>query len=326
MRISMRRISAALLVPLLAALALAGCGSSASSKPSDPNAAVSVSGLFGKTPTVKIPAQKASAKLAISTPIKGSGQVLSSSDDVLANLAIYVWSGKTHKLLDSTFTTIPQILPAKVGLTGLATAVQGKKVGSRILAVVPPKYGYGTQGNSQLGVKGTDTTVWVIDLIKTFSPTASASGQNVSSGGGALPSVKATAGSAPVITIPKGAPPKKLTVTTLIKGPGPKLTAGETVVAQYVAVNYRTKKVFNTTWPSAASTGTPFTFTLAGTDVIPGFIKGLTGVPVGSRVMLTIPPAEGYGKAGQSSVGIKGTDTLVFVVDVLAGLPPAAAQ
>jgi peptidylprolyl isomerase len=321
----MRRISAALLVPLLAALALAGCGSS-SAKPSDPNAAVSVSGLFGKTPDVKIPSQKASAKLAISTPIKGSGQVLSSSDDVLANLAIYVWSGKTHKLLDSTFTTIPQILPAKVGLTGLATAVQGKKVGSRILAVVPPKYGYGTQGNSQLGVKGTDTTVWVIDLIKPFSPTASASGQNVSSGGGALPSVKVTAGSAPVITIPKTAPPKTLTVKTLIKGSGPKLTAGETVVAQYVAMNYRTKKVFNTTWPSASSTGTPFTFALAGKNVIPGFITGLTGVPVGSRVMLVIPPAEGYGKTGQSSVGIKGTDTLVFVVDVLAGLPAAAAQ
>jgi peptidylprolyl isomerase len=320
----MRRISAALLVPLLAALALAGCGSS-SAKPSDPNAAVSVSGTFGKAPNVKIPTQKASTKLAITTPIQGTGQVLPSGDDVLANLAIYVWSGKTHKLLDSTFTSTPQILPAQVGLKGLAQAVQGKKVGSRILAVVPPKDGYGTQGNSQLGVKGTDTTVWVIDLIKTFSPTASAAGQNVSSGGGALPSVKATAGSAPVITIPKSAPPKKLTVKTLIKGSGPKLTTGQTVVAQYVAVIYRTKKVFNTTWPTSASPGTPFTFTLAGTNVIPGFIKGLTGVPVGSRVMLVIPPADGYGKAGQSSVGIKGTDTLVFVVDVLAARPAGAA-
>jgi peptidylprolyl isomerase len=30
-----------------------------------------------------------------------------------------------------------------------------------------------------------------------------------------------------------------------------------------------------------------------------------------------IPPKEGYGSAGNSQVGIKGTDTLVFVVDVL---------
>jgi peptidylprolyl isomerase len=33
--------------------------------------------------------------------------------------------------------------------------------------------------------------------------------------------------------------------------------------------------------------------------------------------MLVIPPADGFGKSGNSQVGIKGTDTLVFVVDIL---------
>ena len=36
--------------------------------------------------------------------------------------------------------------------------------------------------------------------------------------------------------------------------------------------------------------------------------------------MLSIPPAEGYGSAGQSAAGIKGTDTLVFVVDIIDAL------
>jgi FKBP-type peptidyl-prolyl cis-trans isomerase len=319
----MRRTAAALIVPLLATLALVGCGSSSSS-PSDPNASVTASGAFGKAPTVKIPKKDASTKLAVSTPIKGTGPVVSSSEDVLANLAIYVWSGKTNKLLESTFTSIPQMLPAKIGLTGLADALKGKTIGSRIVAVLPPKYGYGTSGNSELGVTGKDTTVWVIDLIKPFSPTASASGKSVSSGGGDLPSVKATAGAAPVITIPKNSPPSKLIAKTLVQGTGPALTSGETVVAQYVAVNWRTKKVFNTTWPSSSSAGTPFSFTLGGTGVIPGFIKGLTGVKVGSRVMLIIPPVDGYGKTGQSSVGIKGTDTLVFVVDIIDAFKPAS--
>jgi peptidylprolyl isomerase len=35
--------------------------------------------------------------------------------------------------------------------------------------------------------------------------------------------------------------------------------------------------------------------------------------------MLIVPPADAYGKSGQPSAGIKGTDTLVFVVDVLDG-------
>ncbi|HEX5288110.1 MAG TPA: FKBP-type peptidyl-prolyl cis-trans isomerase [Streptosporangiaceae bacterium] len=318
----MRRISAALLVPLLAGLALVGCGSSSSSS-SDPNAGVSVSGAFGKAPVVKIPASKAGAKLDVTTAIKGTGAVVPSGDNVLANLAIYKWSGKTHKLLESTFTAFPAVVPAEIGLKGLASAIKGQKVGTRILAVLPPKYGYGTTGNTNLGVTKSDTTVWVIDLIKPFAPTASATGKTVSSGGGALPAVKqAGAGTAPVITVPKGAtPPKALTVKTLIQGTGPVIGSKDTVVAQYVASIWRTGAVFNTTWPSSSSAGLPFSFAMGSNGVIPGFQKGLTGVKVGSRVMITIPPSLGYGSAGQSSVGIKGTDTLVFVVDVLASVP-----
>ena len=213
------------------------------------------------------------------------------------------------------------MLPANIGLTGLAKAIKGQTMGSRVLAVLPPKYGYGTSGNSQLGVSGKDTTVWVLDLIKSFTPTASATGKQVSGGGGSLPSVKAATGAAPTITIPKNTPPSKLITKTLIQGTGPKLASNQTVVAQYVAVNWRTKQVFNTTWPSSTSAGTPFSFALNAADVVPGFVKGLTGVPVGSRVMLVIPPSEGYGKTGNSQAGIKGTDTLVFVVDILAQVP-----
>jgi FKBP-type peptidyl-prolyl cis-trans isomerase len=314
----MRRISAALLVPLVAGLALVGCGSSA---PPDPNSSVSVSGAFGKAPVVKIPASAASTKLAVSTAIKGTGTVVPSGDNVLANLAIYKWSGKTHKLLESTFTAFPAVVPAEIGLKGLTAAIKGQKIGSRILAVLPPKYGYGTTGNTNLGVTKTDTTVWVIDLIKPFAPTASATGTTVSSGGGALPTVKQTAGAAPVITVPKTAAPTALVTKTLIQGTGPVVTAKQTVVAQYVASIWRTGAVFNSTWPSSSSAWLPFSFVMGGNGVIPGFQKGLTGVRVGSRVMIVIPPSLGYGKAGQSSVGIKGTDTLVFVVDVLAAVP-----
>jgi FKBP-type peptidyl-prolyl cis-trans isomerase len=314
----MRRISAALLVPLVAGLALVGCGSSA---PADPNAAVSVSGSFGKAPVVKIPSSAASGKLAVSTAIKGTGAAVPSGDNVLANLAIYKWSGKTHKLLESTFTAFPAVVPAEIGLKGLASAIKGQKIGSRILAVLPPKYGYGTTGNTNLGVTKTDTTVWVIDLIKPFAPTASATGTTVSSGGGTLPTVKQAAGVAPVITIPKTAAPKALVTKTLIQGTGPVVTSKQTVVAQYVASIWRTGAVFNSTWPSSSSAGLPFSFVMGGSGVIPGFQQGLTGAKVGSRVMIVIPPKLGYGSAGQSSVGIKGTDSLVFVVDVLAAVP-----
>jgi peptidylprolyl isomerase len=37
-------------------------------------------------------------------------------------------------------------------------------------------------------------------------------------------------------------------------------------------------------------------------------------------VLLVVPPAQGYGSAGSSAAGIKGTDTLVFVVDIIAAV------
>jgi FKBP-type peptidyl-prolyl cis-trans isomerase len=316
----MRRIAAALLVSLTAAAALAGCGSSSSGSP---NASVTVSGAFGKAPTVTIPAQQASSDLRIKTEIKGNGPALTSGDSILGNFAIYNWSGKTHKLLDSTFTSSPQVLPAQLTLPGLVKAVKGQKMGSRVLAVLPPKYAYGAHGNANIGIKGTDTTVWVIDLIKAFGPTAAASGTHVSNGGGSLPKISGAAGAAPTITIPKSPAPRKLVVKTLTKGTGAPLVNGQTVVAQVVGSIWRTSKVFYSTWPTATAPSAPFAFQLGG-QVIPGWNKGLIGVPVGSRVMLVIPPADGYGKTGNSQAGIKGTDTLVFVIDILDSVPANA--
>jgi peptidylprolyl isomerase len=111
---------------------------------------------------------------------------------------------------------------------------------------------------------------------------------------------------------------------TLIKGSGPKVAKGDFVVAQYIGYNWRTKKAFNSSWAS----GTPFGFVIAGAkeQVIPGWDKGLVGQTAGSRVLLSIPPGDGYGKAGSPQVGIKGTDTLVFVVDIIDAIHPSTGS
>lgn len=322
----MRRIAAALLVPLAVCAALAGCGTSKAPAAADPNTAVKVSGGFDKAPNVSIPAKKAGSKLFISTPIKGTGAVLASGNSALANVALYKWSGTTHTLVDSTFTSGPQIIPAQMGLVGLTDALKGARLGSRTVAVLPPKYGYGSSGQSSLHISGTDTVVWVIDLLQQYTATQSASGTQVSTGGGKLPSVTAKTGQAPVVSVPKKTtPPKKLSVTTLIKGSGPALAKGETVVTQYVGVNWRTDKVFGASWPSSQNAaGQLLSFQVGGTQMLPGLSDALSGVPVGSRVMVVIPPALGYGPAGgQASAGIKKNDTLVFIVDVIGSQPAA---
>jgi peptidylprolyl isomerase len=316
----MRRIAVLSALPLLAAAAaLAGCGSSS---PSSSAQAVAVSGTFGKAPAVSIPAQKAAAKLTVKTLVHGSGQALGRTDAFVGNYAIYLWSGTSHKLLQSTFKAggKPTLFSGTL-LPGLETALIGQKMGSRVLAVIPPKDGFGTRGDAQAGIKGTDTLVFVVDMLKDFSGNASASGQQVSQGGGKLPTVTAATGSAPTIKMPSGQPPANLTTKTLIKGTGPTVAAGDTVVVQYVGALWRNGYQFDSSWKRSQ----PFGFTIGASpsQVILGWDKGLVGQTVGSRVMLVIPPADGYGKNGSPQAHIKGTDTLVFAVDILGAFGTA---
>ena len=89
--------------------------------------------------------------------------------------------------------------------------------------VVPPKDGYGKKGNPQAGIKGTDSLVFVVDVIASY-PKAGAAPKNtpVTDLPTDLPKVTGESGAQPTITVPAGTtPPKEPTVTVLAKGTGP---------------------------------------------------------------------------------------------------------
>jgi len=315
----MRRFLGLIVIPVLASLVLAGCGGSPNAVPTstptvNANAKVTVTGAFGATPTVNIPKLAANKTLTVKTVIQGTGPVLTKTDSLVANFVLYFWTGKSAALKANTFVTNPAIVGGQM-IPGLEDALVGQKVGSRVLAIIPPALGYGTSGDSQLGVSGNTTLVFIIDVIKSYTADSSATGTTVSSGGNGLPTISATPGKAPVATIPTGQQPTTLEVKTLIKGTGPALAKGEYVIAQYVGYIWRTKKLFGSSWTSGMPFG--FIFQDATPQVISGWDTGLAGQTVGSRVLLVIPPKDGYGSSGASQAGIKGTDVLVYVVDIL---------
>ena len=130
----------------------------------------------------------------------------------------------------------------------------------------------------------------------------------------------------PTVTLPASQPPKQLTEQTLVAGSGTPVAAGDIVVTNYVGEIWPTKagsapKVFD----SSFSRGAPTPFVIGTGTVIPGFDKTLVGKRMGTRMLLSIPPADGYGSSGNSQAGISGTDTLVFVVDLLADYKPNAS-
>jgi peptidylprolyl isomerase len=85
---------------------------------------------------------------------------------------------------------------------------------------------------------------------------------------------------------------------------------GANVTVHYTGVNWNTGVIFDSSW----TRGEPTTFNTR--QVIGGFTAALEGQTVGSQVLVVIPPDQGYGAAG-SPPDIGGTDTIVFVVDIL---------
>ena len=103
-------------------------------------------------------------------------------------------------------------------------------------------------------------------------------------------------------------PNDKLRVTTLIEGEGPATEKGQTLYVNYLGQVYDGKAPFDASYER----GEPLDFELGAGGVVKGWDQGLKGVPVGSRVILAVPPELGYGEEGNKDAGIKGTDTLVL--------------
>lgn len=200
----------------------------------------------------------------------------------------------------------------------LDRALVGHTVGSRLIVEVPPADGFGKQGNEQLGVAPTDSMLFVLDVVTSVPKGAAPSGAEQKLADKNLPKVEAgKPGEAPKVTVPKAGAPDKLVIKPLIQGNGAALTAGQTAITNYQGQIWKTGKVFDSSWQKGAVA--PFPVKEGAT--VPGFYKGLLGQKIGSRVMLVLPPKEGYGKGGQPQAGIKGDDTLVFIVDILGVLP-----
>jgi FKBP-type peptidyl-prolyl cis-trans isomerase len=275
---------------------------------------IAVSGAFGTKPTVTIPAMKPPATLKVHQLISGHGTRVAKGELAVADITAYTWTGTTTKKNSALSTGKPQPLAVGSTLSGLDKGLEGSRVGSRLLLTIPPKDGFGAQGNTQIKVTGKDTLLLVVDVVGAYKKTAGAHGTPEAVNGTGLPTVGTSApATAPPVHLPATSPPTTLQVQTLIQGSGPVVKKNKLLIAQYEGLIWRTGKVFDSSWKR----GVPAGFEIGSGAVIKGWDTGLVGKRIGSRVLLVVPPAEGYGAQGSSQAGIKGTDTLVFVVDIL---------
>jgi peptidylprolyl isomerase len=313
------------------AVLAASCGqggadpaTSTSASPTTPgaasDAAATVSADLDKVDVAVVPGT--SAKLTLpSTPFvaapgyrvvkEGDGAPLVADNTVVAD--VLVVNGRDGKELESSYAAGKS--PAALGLgdasllPGIKTSLVGRRVGSQVLVAVPA-----ATANQSVNITANDTLLFLFVLKEARTPLKQAEGAAVPPKAG-LPTVVmgATSKDPAVITVPKADPPTATVAQPLIIGAGAKVVAGQKARVAYTGVTWRDpSKPFDYSGKQASGYAE---FRVGVGELIKAWDKHIVGQTIGSRLLLIVPPAEGYGEKGSGE--IKGTDTLVFVIDVL---------
>lgn len=278
--------------------------------------AVSVSGDFDVEPTVEFESPLSVDRTERTVVIEGEGDVKAEQGDtVIASYTVY--NGTTGEQVDSTGfgeegESVGFIVDEGQFLPGIVRALNCSVEGDRVVAVVPPADAFGENGLADLEIGAEDAMVFVIDVKEvTEAVDASADMKTVEPDAAGMPTVEFGDDGAPVVTFPEGDAPGSLQLAILKQGNGDVVKEGDTVELNYTGINWTTGESFDSSWErgEAASFATD--------AVIPGFGSALVGQAVGTQLVVVIPAEYGYGSNGNANAGIGGTDTIVFVVEIL---------
>lgn len=270
-------------------------------------------GGIGEKPTLTFPDSGPPPSLQRQILVEGTGPLTTASDWLITNYLGQVWGGEVFdNSYDRGSTSAFQIGVGAV-VSGWDVGLVGVPVGSRVLLSLPPADGYGSAGNDGAGIGGTDTIVFVVDIIDAVGPDSGGQTDAVpapppSDG----PQATGELGQAPEVTVPAGTPePTAPVVTVLATGTGEPVHNGQ-ILVQFKAVTW-TGESAGSTWPSdpTAAAGGGGT----GPQQLPvtanGPFAGLVDVPLGSRVLVQVPPQQNP-QTGQQSPAI------AAVLDLLA--------
>ncbi len=274
---------------------------------------VTVSGDFGKEPKVEVDAPITVDKTQSEVVTLGDGKTVTEGSP--ASLHLQVVNGTSGDKAVGTYdqgTPLSGTMADGQIFPAVLDAVVDKPVGSRILVASTPDEAFGPQGAQQYGIKAEDPVLFVIDIMSV--PLDGPEGEQADVPGDLPTIVEDEQGDVTEFTFEDAPanPSDELQVIPVIEGEGEPVEAGDSVTFDYLGQIYGTDKIFDESYSSA-----PRTFTVGTGGLIKGWDEGLIGVKAGSRVMIIAPPEFGYGKSGNPQAEIKGTDTLVFVIDVL---------
>ncbi|MBX9471133.1 FKBP-type peptidyl-prolyl cis-trans isomerase [Microcella sp.] len=278
--------------------------------------AINVDGAFGSVPTIDFEGPLTAEATQRTVLEQGEGDAVVSGDIALIEYSVF--NGETGDELATTgfAGTNAERFPVDTEspqLVGFSLLIECATPGTRLAGVIPPVDGFGEQGVPELGLTGSESLVFVIDVVSIVPPPLErAEGESQEAPEG-FPTVELAENGAPTITLPDSEPFTEFDLAVLILGDGPVVEDGQTVTVQYTGMNWNTGEIFDSSWERGAPTDFPTS------GVIQGFRDALVGQTVGSQIIAIIPPDLGYGPSGGTPDGSIGPDdVIVFVVDILA--------
>jgi peptidylprolyl isomerase len=306
-----------LLLALMLGIALAACGGDSAEPEGETSGggssleAIAIDGDLGSDPEVTWDGELSAGDVESKVITEGDGAEVESGDQVFAH--IWIGNGTTQEKAYSTYDgSQPQLLTVdEKSLSPLfLEGVEGQTIGSRVALSAAAETAFGPQGNTSLGIGNKDSILTVIDIVSAIGEGAEGAETKAP---GWVPGFQGDA-AAPTgfdfAGVPE--PTGKLQQATLIQGEGPVVEQGQTIAVDYLGQVFEADKPFDESY-----TANPASFAIGTGGVIEGWDQALVGKNVGSRVVMAIPPDLGYGKEGNKQAGIKGSDTLYFVVDIL---------
>ncbi|WP_300264709.1 FKBP-type peptidyl-prolyl cis-trans isomerase [Microbacterium sp.] len=123
-------------------------------------------------PSIEIPDAEAPTEVQISVLKEGDGILVEAGDTSLLQYHGVSWDdGETF---DSSWENgAPISIDGNTYVPGFVEALEGQKVGSQILVVIPPAQAYGEEGESDHELAG-KTLVFTIDILATMHPAVAA--------------------------------------------------------------------------------------------------------------------------------------------------------
>lgn len=325
---------------LPASLALAACGSN--DEELEGFDAVSVTGDVGEAPEIDWKGTLAAGDAESKVISEGDGDAIAKDDVVLLNFTIA--NGYTHKISYTTYLdeekhdynvgslvkigakSEPQSVADLLTQSLVAELEPGTKVGSRIAVTVGSDklledyIGNSTvqQAMASMDIGNEDGLLIVADVTALAAPAGAA--QKAPAWAPKIVEKDGVPASLDFAGAP--APTGDLEVATLVKGDGPVVKSGQKILASYLGQIPKGKKPFDESY--SAGRGLEAVVGGDAASVVKGWSQGLVGLPVGSRVLLQIPPKLGYGNKAQGK-DIPANSTLYFIVDILdvADVEPA---